>query len=202
MLQILLHHRWAHAYLASEVITVPFRSVVLLLRTLFRKFHVTSITGKPSHPSDTLTPHHTQTLRSCPSTLKQKRNPQTGTKQTQRKSPKLFATETKIQKKNLLHNVENIWPQLSTTSPFKPKRRISPPLLLVSTQEEETNPKKNLSPKKKQRNKKKADRGNYKTHKVISKLQRLYTTIKRIQPLRSEESKSLREVAQETVAVL
>jgi hypothetical protein len=92
--------------------------------------------------------------------------------------------------------------QLSTASPFKPKRRISPPLLLVSTQEEETNPEKNLSPKKKQRNKKKADRGNYKTHKLISKLQRLYTTIKRIQPLRSEESKSLREVAQETVAVL
>jgi hypothetical protein len=29
---------------------------VLLLRTLFRKFYVTSITCKPSHPSDTLTP--------------------------------------------------------------------------------------------------------------------------------------------------
>jgi hypothetical protein len=128
---------------------------VLLLRTLFRKFHVTSITCKPSHPSDTLTPPPHANPTELYFNPKTKTKPSNRNKTNAKKKPQNCFQQKQNSRKRTSCTTWKIYdPQLSTTSPFKPKRRISPPLLLVSTQEEETNPKNNHSPKKKETNEK------------------------------------------------
>lgn len=181
---------------------MPFRSVVLLLRTLFRKFHVTSITCKPSHPSDTLTPPPHANPTELSFNPKTKTKPSNQNKTNAKEEPQNVCNRNKTPEKEppaqrgkyLMRNFQQPLPSN--------RKEESLHRCFLSLHKRRKRTLRKTSPQKKSKETKKADRGNYKTHKVISKLQRLYTTIKRIQPLRSEESKSLREVAQEAVVVL
>jgi hypothetical protein len=175
---------------------------VLLLCTLFRKFHVTSITCKPSHPSDTLTPPPHANPTELSFNPKTKTKPSNRNKTDAKKKPQTVCNRNKTPEKEppaqrgkyLIRNFQQPLPS------NRKKESLHRCFLSLHKRRKQTL--RETTPKKKNKQTKKPDRGNYKTHKVISKLQRLCTTIKRIPPLRSEESKSLREVAQETVAVL
>ncbi len=174
---------------------MPFRSVVLLLRTLFRKFHVTSITCKPSHPSDTLTPPPHANPTELSFNPKTKTKPSNRNKTNAKKKPQNVCNRNKTPRKEPpAQRGKYLIRKFQQTLPSNRKEE-SLHRCFLSLHKRKKRTLRKTTPKK-------TDRGNYKTHKVISKLQRVYTTIKRIQPLRSEESKSLREVAQETVAVL